>query len=428
MTCPSHDPSPGRIYTRKIIAIEPSHPPRTKKRSRWDKFFESIPEPLLDRERPHEVVDRNSGQVYLQSFEKPSRALSKGASWVHETPFLPEGWKGWEEANARGAPSLRHAAMRQALSDQRDLRPELFVSIPWRIAKSLWDCLGKCKKQTSHAWKVFATAYPEEFRQLAPHRVMKVENPLMAMQDYLGLVRSESLSWKATLTLAATHARVPDLVGLANIPNLVALEIATPLQFEGVQEESEAPMVNLNDRIVRSWAELAQTSKGLANLRVLMLQHQSEISSAALRYLHDLPALQFLVLNGCRVIPVGATVGLELEGWAVVDIGEVPKSLHAIYTKTLEIDGAEQSSLPAEAPMFSLQVGQKTLKVLRATSKQIHQAVGYDPICLRRIKGYTDRPVKRLKAAPPQSSAGPKRAVMKERKLKDLGGMLQDFL
>ncbi|PYH82013.1 hypothetical protein BO82DRAFT_334985 [Aspergillus uvarum CBS 121591] len=381
--------------------------------------------PIPKPKRIHEVVDRNSGQVYLESSKEPSLASSKGASWVHETPFLPERWD--KQAMARGAPSLRHAATRQALSNQRNLRPELFAAVPWRLAKSLWDILGQCNKQTTYAWRLLATAYPEEFRKIAADRVMKIESPLMPMQDYLSLVKSDSLSWGAILTLAATYARVPDLVGLANIPNLIALEIATPLQYEGVEDESDAPMVDLNDRVMRSWSELAQNSAGFANLRVLMLQFQSNISSVTLRYLRDLPALQLLVLNGCRAIPAGAAAGFELEGWAVVDMGEVPKSLQSIYQNTLQSDGAEKPTFPVDAPTFSLQVGQ-TLKVLRATSKQKHRAVGYNPICLRRIKDYAEPPVKKQRTTPDQRPAGPKRAVMKERKLKDLGGLLQDFL
>ncbi|PYI12818.1 hypothetical protein BO99DRAFT_348936 [Aspergillus violaceofuscus CBS 115571] len=382
--------------------------------------------PIPKPRRIHEVVDRSSGQVYLESSKEPSLASSKGASWVHETPFLPERWG--KQAIARGAPSLRHAATRQALSDQRDLRPELFAAVPWRLAQSLWDILGQCNKQTTYAWKLFATAYPEEFRKIAADRVMKVESPLMPMQDYLSLVKSDSLNWGAILTLAATYARVPDLVGLANIPNLIALEIATPLQYEGVEDESDAPMVDLNDRVVRSWSELAQNSAGFANLRVLMLQFQSNISSVALSYLCDLPALQLLVLNGCRAIPAGAAAGFELEGWAVVDMGEVPKSLQSIYQNTLQIDGAEKPTFPIDTPTFSLQIGQKTLKSLRATSKQKHRAVSYNPICLRRSKNYVEPPVKKQRTTSDQRPAGPKRAVMKERKLKDLGGLLQDFL
>lgn len=70
----------------------------------------------------------------------PALSLSRGTSWVHESPFLPEGW---EETNERGSPSLKHSAMIQALSDQRVLMPEIFATVPWHIANYLWDCLGR---------------------------------------------------------------------------------------------------------------------------------------------------------------------------------------------------------------------------------------------------------------------------------------------
>lgn len=128
----------GRVYTRKKVSDEPQQPKR-KKASSYSKLSDRMPIPKP--KRIHEVVDRNSGQVYLESFKEPSLASSKGAAWVHETPFLPEGWD--KQPVARGAPSLMHAATRQALSDQRNLRPELFASVPWRLAKSLWDILGQ---------------------------------------------------------------------------------------------------------------------------------------------------------------------------------------------------------------------------------------------------------------------------------------------
>ena len=86
------------------------------------------------------TIDWRSGQVYTESTIVPSLSSSKGPSWVHETPFLS---RGWEETSQTGAPSLQHSAMRQVLSDQRNLQPALFVNVPWRIASYLWDCLGR---------------------------------------------------------------------------------------------------------------------------------------------------------------------------------------------------------------------------------------------------------------------------------------------
>jgi hypothetical protein len=85
-------------------------------------------------------VDRKSGHVYEEQAMAPGLSYSMGPSWVHESPFCTV------ERDARhhkGATALKECAMEQLLSDQRDLTPELFRHIPWRMASRLWDHLGK---------------------------------------------------------------------------------------------------------------------------------------------------------------------------------------------------------------------------------------------------------------------------------------------
>lgn len=85
-------------------------------------------------------VDRTNGQVYTETTMAPALALSRGTSWVHESPYLP---LGWEDTNEIGSASLKHSAMKRILSDQRALTPEIFATVPWHIANYLWDCLGR---------------------------------------------------------------------------------------------------------------------------------------------------------------------------------------------------------------------------------------------------------------------------------------------
>lgn len=70
----------------------------------------------------------------------PALSMSRGTSWVHESPFPPIGW---ENTNECGSYSLKHSAMKRILSDQRALTPRLFATVPWHIARYLWDCLGR---------------------------------------------------------------------------------------------------------------------------------------------------------------------------------------------------------------------------------------------------------------------------------------------
>ncbi|PYI04893.1 hypothetical protein BO78DRAFT_158090 [Aspergillus sclerotiicarbonarius CBS 121057] len=365
------------------------------------------------------TIDRRSGQVYTESTIVPSLSSSKGPSWVHETPFLP---RGWEETSQAGAPSLQHSAMKQLLSDQRNLQPALFVDVPWRIASYLWDCLGRSRKRTLHSWKLFATAYPEQFRAVSSYRSMKIEGPRMSMQEYLGLVKSDSLSWRAVLTLASSFARVPELVEISSIRNLVALEIATPSHTAPVLDDTEPPLATLSDRIVRTWSELAQDAGAFAHLRVLALYHQTDLSQLTLRYLRGFPSLQMVVAEGCPGLVSASAVNPDVDGWEVVLQPERAETLYEYYQSSVR-DEAKESSVLADAPILDFQVGQNTGRALGERLKKPRL------VCLRRAKAYEREPaLKRARVAASARPQGGKRAVMKERSAKDLGGILQEFL
>lgn len=66
----------------------------------------------------------------------------RGSHWHHETPFLPLSFM-WGEENGLGAPSLKHTAMQELLSDQSIWKPELFLDVPWHIAQHIWEHLGR---------------------------------------------------------------------------------------------------------------------------------------------------------------------------------------------------------------------------------------------------------------------------------------------
>ena len=66
--------------------------------------------------------------------------FKRGPHWNHESPFLPIGWD--SNPPARGVRSLKVIARKKLLSDQSALSPELFQSVPWKIAKELWEYLG----------------------------------------------------------------------------------------------------------------------------------------------------------------------------------------------------------------------------------------------------------------------------------------------
>ncbi|KAL4808487.1 hypothetical protein BDV18DRAFT_158576 [Aspergillus unguis] len=300
------------------------------------------------------VVSRDSGQVYTEAESAAPVALSNGATWVHESPYMP---LGWEETSPNEASPLRHLAMRKLLSDQRSLSPSLFTNVPWGIARDIWDMLGRCKKQTLHMWKLLATVYPAQFAEMEKYRSMKIEGPKLSMRDYLGLTKSDSLSWRVALTLATSYSRVPEIVGISEIKNLCALDIATPTTPDVLPENSELQLTTLTDRIVRAWSELAQTSEAFKHLRVLILRHQRQLSKVALHYFRTFPTLQTVITFDCPGIE-SAVYGGQVNGWIPAEEEQsAPATLYGFYEASCKAS-IDKSSIPAETPILDFQIGQ----------------------------------------------------------------------
>ncbi|KAL4921591.1 hypothetical protein BDW62DRAFT_174024 [Aspergillus aurantiobrunneus] len=369
-------------------------------------------------------VIHESGQVYTETESTPAVSLHNGPAWVHESPYMPIGW---EEGSSFEAPPLRHLAMRKLLSDQRNLSHSLFVDVPWHIASDLWCCLARCKRQSLHMWKLLATVYPAEFSEVEKYRSMKIEGPKLPMRDYLGLTKSDTLSWRVILTLAASYARVPELVEISEIKNLVALDIATPAQPHALPE-TDIQITALSDRIVRAWSEVAQAAGAFSHLRVLILRHQSALSDVTLHYLKAFPNLQSVIVFECSGITSAFSKG-DVDGWAIAETEQsAPGSLYGLYEASCKAFDSEDST-PAQTPILDFQIGQMRSK-----------ARGRHPHSAMHLRRTADAP-KRVEPEPntrkrkevgasdsrrEQSQPRKGKAVMKDR-TKDIGDMLSDF-
>ncbi|GKZ20679.1 hypothetical protein AbraIFM66951_005407 [Aspergillus brasiliensis] len=294
------------------------------------------------------TIDRRTGQAYREIIIHPSKHAD-GHSWVHESPFLP---KGWEETSRAGAPSLQHCAMKRLLSDQRSLRPEIFAYVPWHIASYLWDCLGKSKRRTLHSWKLFATAYPEQFREVSPYRSYSVRSVELGMPEYWQLVSSDALSWRVLLTLDPSIARIPDLVEIANIQNLVALEISSPPQ---AWNSGESSGVTLSNRVIRSWSELQQSSGAFAHLRVLVLYRQRDLSEQILQYLRRFPSLEIVLALDCGNLTRTSRDDFQVEGWLVDPGSRQGVALYEQYLLVTQKEAKRSTGLDT-APILNFEI------------------------------------------------------------------------
>lgn len=272
-------------------------------------------------------------------------------------------------------------------------------------------------------WKLFATAYPLLFRERSRYRSMKIEGPKMPMQDYFGLVKNDSLHWRLVLTVATEVARVPELVEITTLRNIVALEIFSSQHVPVISDDTEVSVTTLNDRVVRTWSELARSSGVFAHLRILRLYHQRDLSAVALHYMKAFPSLTFVIVHDCPGLTSKFSNDCtQVDGWEVADIPDLLEStrLYSCYTRAMDIGDEEgQSTMDKDIPVLDFQVGQ-------AIHQEDKRSRGRsERLCLRRrIEADVPEPV--TKKARLDGSKRQK-AVMKDRK-GNLGAVLGEMM
>lgn len=279
-------------------------------------------------------------------------------------------------------------------------------------------------------WKIFCAAYPVEFRRLSQHCDSRIEHPRYSLSGYINLVKSSSDSWATRLNIWTEFARVPELVELADVTNIVSLEVNTsshPL------ESQDHEVASLNDRILRTWGELAETTGAFKHLQVMRLYQQRELTEQSFRYLSRLPALEYCVLAMCdRMTQESAVRTAISEGWNVMKgapdqktfqfSGRASSKKHQGRTKWRRdrTDGLLPVSLPGDIPILEFSVGRRHEKLRDR-----------DVVVMQRKHTHKGNKRSLADTASVENDRGAekrtKKPVMKQRG-KDLSGMLADFL
>ncbi|KAE8556550.1 hypothetical protein EYB25_001251 [Talaromyces marneffei] len=343
--------------------------------------------------------------------------VNKGIAWETESPFLDVDY---EAPNAFGVSTLKHLATKKILSDQRNLDQSHFRHIPWPIAEELWQYLTRSGKRTLYMWKIFCAAYPVEFRRLSQHCESWVGSPRYSLSGYINLIKSSNDSWATKLNIWTEFARVPELVEVAHVTNLISLEVNTSISGRNTPELQDQEAMLLNDRILRTWSELAETSGAFKHLRVLRLYHQRDLTEHSFCYLSNLPSLEYCVLATCdRMTQKSAIDTARSQGWVVVEnISDQTIFQFSSLASSKNLggetkwrdhpDGQMPASLPSDIPVLEFSVGQR------------HDKLRDRDIIIMRRK-YTHRGNKRslVDAVPSENDGGaPKKTrkpVMKQR-------------
>ncbi|QVM08771.1 hypothetical protein D8B26_003448 [Coccidioides posadasii str. Silveira] len=256
--------------------------------------------------------DQASGQMFTE-FVVPARMItdascSKGAAWVHDSPFLPPSTIICPEV---GANSLKVCAMRQFLSDQRCLTVDHFNPIPPTLAADLLRFLKQSKLLTLHLWKIFATTHPQELVKEDSAYRFKPLLIQMPMRKYFSLITSDSFCWQTVMSISIDAVDLGELVDISRISNLVYLRIT------GSRRRRQWPQNTfVNDRVIKTWSEAACAGKAFKYLRGLILDSSCDLTINAFPYLDRFPALSLLVLEGrLRVEGKGLLEAGDRHGW-----------------------------------------------------------------------------------------------------------------
>ncbi|KAJ5736920.1 uncharacterized protein N7483_002045 [Penicillium malachiteum] len=249
-----------------------------------------------------------SNPVIHHHSEGPQTNFNRGPLWLHQSPYWPPG-SGWPTP-PRGTRSLMDTAIRIATKDQSLLTPDLFKNIPWHIAEEIWNHLAQFNKQTLFMWRVMAINY-EEFRKETPSYIFTADNIALPIAQYYDLLDTKQCQWRAMLSVSSDLTGNPELVALARMTNLVALEInqhmsprpiGRPSRPSQMQRAENAPRDGISDSVVLSWLEIVESQNTLQHLRVLRLNSQKLVNWRTFHHLSRLPELQIIILYDCDLI------------------------------------------------------------------------------------------------------------------------------
>jgi hypothetical protein len=301
----------------------------------------------------------------------------------------------------------------------------LFLDI---FDRQLDNILVYSGKRTLHMWKIFCACYPIEFRQVSPFCRMTVDKPSFLMRDYLNLVKSTDCDWATQLVLWTEYAFTPELVKIADVINLVSLEVNTGMTVAYQDENINEAISTVDDRILRTWTELIESSGAFRHLRILKLNAQRHLTTASFRYLSRFPSLEYCIVAMCDALTSkSAITAAEAHGWQICQ--DKPKgALYDFSERRVELqmkwrdqvpDGLIPPSLPKDIPVLEYIVGQMRERL----------AVGSFVYVFRRNRTNTSETNKRKPEdrLPPKGGRKVKKPAMKGRG-KDLSGLLGEFM
>lgn len=151
------------------------------------------------------------------------------------------------------------------------------------------------RAESFHAWRTLANSYPhpEEFGQREYRYLLEIKLPQLPLADYLFGITSPELSWMTCLRSSPKQLATADLVSIHKITNLAVLDLS-----DG-QITIDNKHSTFDERVMRTWAELASSRQAFQHLRVIMFGWQENLSEWIFKYTDQFPSLCQIIVTDC---------------------------------------------------------------------------------------------------------------------------------
>ena len=244
-------------------------------------------EQSLHRSTKVSAYDHESGQMYEeQTVRLTSR---KHSDWIGEykTPSLI---KRSVPNDGHGTRSLVDSMVIQLAGLSRSLTEEHFETIPWCLGEKIWLRVLATHRESFHFWRILVGAYPEQLAKEQNRYHLHIPQPTLSLPDYFHGLISPTRKWLTSLRISPKETRIADLISVATIPNLTVLDLS-----DG-QNSISMIVSPFNERIFRTWADLARAGQAFQHLEALFFGWQN-LDAWLFQYLPNFPALKKVVVT-----------------------------------------------------------------------------------------------------------------------------------
>lgn len=216
--------------------------------------------------------------------------------------------------------------MRTFLANTDHVDSNTLLGLPYTpIGARLWNRVEAENLTTPSVWSAFCRAFPEEdefqfytVSDMAPKRTMNefvtlLSSPRRGLNDFY---------WLTAFTICNLDITRNDILSIARIPNLVALDI---------HSQDSAPLGDIDDRVVRAWSEHATAEGAFSKLQVLIFRNQRHVTSKTLEYLASFPSLALFGVRNCSLTKANEQAAKML-GWTTHDEHGIIAAVHRDIT------------------------------------------------------------------------------------------------